>query len=98
MIAADKTFETAFERLVQDRRESDDDVASDVADILARVKARGDVALSEYTQRFDGHQLTEEGDWRIPLSDCRAAFDALEPALRDALVLAADRIRAYHQH
>ena len=97
MIAADQTFETAFERLVQDRRESDDDVASDVADILARVKARGDAALSEYTQRFDGHQLTEEGDWQIPIGDCRAAFDALEPALRDALVLAADRIRAYHQ-
>jgi histidinol dehydrogenase len=94
---ADKGFDAAFRRIVEDRRESGSDVAADVADILARVKARGDDALAEYTQRFDDHQLTEEDDWRIAPADCRAAFDALEPALRDALVLAAERIRAYHQ-
>lgn len=97
LIASDKGFDKAFKRLVEDRRESDDDVASDVAEILARVKARGDAALSEYTHRFDDHQLTEEGDWRIDLADCRAAFEALDPALRDALTLAADRIRVFHQ-
>jgi histidinol dehydrogenase len=94
---SDKDFDKAFRRLVEDRRESDEDVASDVAAILARVKARGDAALSEYTQRFDDHQLTEEGDWRIDLADCRAAFETLDPTLRDALILAADRIRAFHQ-
>ena len=93
---ADKDFDKTFRRIVDDRRASDDDVSSDVADILARVKAKGDDALSEYTHRFDDHQLTEEGDWRIDLADCRAAFDGLEPTLRDALTFAADRIRAYH--
>ncbi|MGX7925356.1 histidinol dehydrogenase [Tsuneonella sp. HG094] len=96
LIASDPTFEKAFRRIVDYRRASDDDVASDVADILARVKAKGDDALSEYTHRFDDHQLTEEGDWRIDLTDCRAAFEGLEPGLRDALTFAADRIRAYH--
>ncbi len=93
----DKDFDRAFRRIVEDRRESGSDVASDVATIIARVKAKGDSALSEYTQRFDDHQLTEEGDWRITPDECRAAFEGLEPTLRDALVLAADRIRAYHR-
>jgi histidinol dehydrogenase len=93
----DKDFDAAFRRIVDDRRESGGEVASDVAAIIARVRARGDAALAEYTQRFDDHQLTDEGDWRIPAADCRAAFKALDPVLRDALVLAADRIRAFHQ-
>lgn len=97
MRAADPGFAAAFRRLVDDRRESGTDVAGDVASILARVKAQGDLAVGDYTQRFDDHQLTDDADWRIFPDECRAAFDALGPALRDALVLAADRIRAYHE-
>ena len=95
--AADAGFEKAFRRVVDDRREGGADVTGDVAAIIARVRAKGDEALSEYTQRFDDHQLTEDSDWRIATDDCRAAFETLEPGLRDALVFAADRIRAYHQ-
>jgi histidinol dehydrogenase len=94
---ADPGFAAAFRRIVEDRRTSDDGVAQGVTDILARVRARGDAALAEYTQRFDDHQLTHEGDWRIDLEECRIAFEGLEPTLRDALVLAADRIRAFHE-
>ena len=93
----DRGFDAAFRRIVEDRRESEGDVAADVAAIIARVRVKGDAALSEYTQRFDDHQLTEEGDWRITPAECRSAFEALEPGLRDALTLAADRIRAFHQ-
>lgn len=94
---SDREFEARFARLVDDRRESGEDVSRVVADILSEVRQRGDAALSDYTQRFDKHQLSEEGDWRIPLEDCQAAYAALEPKLRAALELAAERIRAYHQ-
>ncbi|MFC4254967.1 histidinol dehydrogenase [Altererythrobacter xixiisoli] len=90
-------FEAKFARLVNDRRESVSDVASTVADILARVRARGDEAVAEYTARFDKYTLADDGDWRITATQCRDAYDALEPALRDALELAAARIRAYHE-
>ena len=88
-------FEQAFARIVADRRESDSDVSRDVATILADVRARGDEAVAELTERFDGFALS--GDWRIAPEDCRAAYDALDAPLRDALDLAADRIRAYHK-
>ncbi|HWK42897.1 MAG TPA: histidinol dehydrogenase [Croceibacterium sp.] len=93
---SDADFERKFARLVGDRRESEDDVSRVVADILSAVRQRGDEALAEYTQRFDKHQLTEDGDWRISAGECAAAFAALEPKLRAALELAAERIRAYH--
>jgi histidinol dehydrogenase len=91
----DAGFAEAFATVVSDRRESDADVARDVAAILADVRARGDAALADYTARFDGHELGD--DWRIPAETCREAFDALDPALRAALELAAERIRAYHE-
>jgi histidinol dehydrogenase len=90
-------FEQAFARIVRNRRDSDADVGRDVANILNEVRERGDDALVQYTMRFDGHRLTEDADWRIPAEDIRAAYDALDPTLRDALQLAADRIRAYHE-
>ena len=91
----DAGFAEAFQRVVADRRESAVDVARDVADILAAVRERGDAALADYTARFDGHDLDQTG-WRIDAETCRAAFEALSPELRDALELAATRIRAYH--
>ncbi|MFM9934846.1 MAG: histidinol dehydrogenase [Novosphingobium sp.] len=94
--SSDVTFGAAFAAVVNDRRESDAGVASDVAAIIAEVRARGDEALAEYTARFDGHLLA--GDtWQISAEECRDAFDALAPDLRAALELAAQRIRAYHE-
>jgi len=88
-------FAAAFDVLVNDRRESAPDVSSDVAAIIARVKTEGDVALADYTARFDRFDLDASG-WSISKEECAAAYEALAPDLRDALNLAAERIRAYH--
>ncbi|HWU02606.1 MAG TPA: histidinol dehydrogenase [Novosphingobium sp.] len=93
---SDAGFAADFARIVADRRESDGDVAGAVSAILADVRARGDAALADYTERFDAHPLNGEADWRIDAQACRAAFDALDPALRRALETAAQRITAYH--
>ena len=90
-------FETAFGRIVRDRRESDVQVGRDVAAIINEVRERGDDALSDYTARFDSHGLSQDGDWQIDLEECHAAYEALDSDLRDALETAAGRIRAYHE-
>jgi histidinol dehydrogenase len=66
-----------------------------VAQTIKDVRAHGDVTLAEMTQRFDGFDLNTAG-WQIDAAQCKAAYDALEPVLRDALTLAAKRIEAYH--
>lgn len=90
-------FAQKFDRIVDARREADSNVAGQVADILNSVKLRGDAALVEYTQRFDGYSLAADADWQIPPEDCAHAYAELPVDLREALDLAAARIRAYHE-
>lgn len=93
---SDADFEKRFARIVNDRRESDKDVANTVQSIIAKVRAEGDDALRELTARFDGHDLARDG-WQIGADTCAQAFNALDPALRAALETAATRITAYHE-
>jgi histidinol dehydrogenase len=88
-------FEPAFARLLSMKREEAPDVDADVAAIIADVRARGDAAVIELTARFDRLDLTP-----ATLAFSEAEIDAeiarVPPGDRDALDLAAARIRAYH--
>lgn len=92
----DPGFAAAFEALVAARREPASDVAAGVTAILADVRTRGDAALAELTQKFDRIDLDALG-WTVSKAECKAALEGLEPDLRDALELAAARVRAYHE-
>jgi histidinol dehydrogenase len=93
--ASTPDFDLRFTALVDARRESDSDVSRDVAAILADVRANGDAALSDFTARFDRHDLDTSG-WQIDRSACKAALAGLNRELRTAIELAAERITAYH--
>jgi histidinol dehydrogenase len=94
--ASDPGFAAAFDALVNARRETDADVSRDVAVIIADVRARGDAAVAELTQRFDRCDLDACG-WSIPRGEWVAARAALPAELAGALELAAARIRAFHE-
>lgn len=64
--------------------------------ILADVRERGDAALLEHTARLEGRHL-RAGDLEIDAATRRAAAARVEPALRDALALAAANVRAFHE-
>jgi histidinol dehydrogenase len=93
--SADAGFADAFARFLADREETVGDVRDVVSDIIARVRAEGDVAVKDYTQRFDGVAL-QEG---IALSKVDIAAHAAKcaPEVRAALELAAARIRSFHE-
>lgn len=65
-----------------------------VRDILATVAERGDAAVREYTSRFDGVELDA---LVVADAELEAAMERIEPEVRAALELAADRIAAYHE-
>ncbi|NYD91535.1 histidinol dehydrogenase [Sphingomonas melonis] len=92
----DAGFADAFTALVEGRREASADVTRDVAAIIRAVRDDGEAAVEAFTRKLDRHDLAETG-WRIEPATCAAAYAALDPALRDALDLAAARIRAYHE-
>lgn len=91
------SFARDFARVVEARRDADSDVAGVVQDILRTVRSGKDDALVQYTQRFDGYSLIDDADWVITPERCKEAFDALQADQREALELAANRIRSYHE-
>src|SRR6202000_1683232 len=63
-------FESAFTALLDAKRDQDEDVAATVRAIVAEVRARGDAALVELTERFDKVKLTS---LRLSAEDIDAA-------------------------
>jgi histidinol dehydrogenase len=70
-----------------------DDVFPVVEAVLDAVSARGDAALREYTARFDGARLD---DLRVSDAEFEAARAGADPALLEALAVAAHNITAFH--
>ncbi|MEN8174971.1 MAG: histidinol dehydrogenase [Pseudomonadota bacterium] len=69
-----------------------------VDEIIARVRRDGDTAVLDYTARFDAWQPAGAAGLEIPATRLAEAWDAIDPARRDAMKTAADRIRAYAEH
>ncbi len=82
---------TAFESAL------DDEVERTVAAILADVRARGDAAVLEYTERFDGVKVARVAELELPRRELERARSGLERGQREALDQAAARIRKYHE-
>ena len=90
-------FESGLERLRHWSAEADEAIEARVAQILADVRARGDAAVLEYTERFDALTAPSMAALALTGDEMRAAYDAIPRAQRDALQAAAHRIRNYHE-
>jgi histidinol dehydrogenase len=72
------------------------EVEASVRTIMEEVRRRGDAALFEYTEKFDGLRL-EAATLRVSEAEIEAASRRLDPAVSEALALAADRIERFHR-
>jgi histidinol dehydrogenase len=90
-------FSAALEQLIAFESAQDPAIDAQVAAIIADVRTRGDAAVLEYTRRFDRLDAPSAAALEITAGAMRAAFDGLPAAQRDALKVAADRVRAYHE-
>ncbi|HEY0820239.1 MAG TPA: histidinol dehydrogenase [Rhizobacter sp.] len=90
-------FEAEFQRVLHWSAETDHAIEERVAAILADVQKRGDAAVLEYTQRFDGLAAESVTALEIPRAELEAALAAITPKQREALQAAAERVRDYHQ-
>ena len=94
----DPDFEPALERLLDWDQTTDPAVEAVVRDIIADIRRRGDAALLEYTTRFDRWTAAVPAGLECSLYDCQQALDTIDERQRDALQLAAARVRAYAEH
>ncbi|MFN2349099.1 MAG: histidinol dehydrogenase [Thioalkalivibrio sp.] len=92
---SDVDFRQRLDALLAWDSVSDEAVFNTVRDILADVRRRGDEAVMEYTRRFDRRELTKAADMEISLSRLQQALAAIPAGQREALELAAARIRRY---
>jgi histidinol dehydrogenase len=94
---SDADFETLFQKRLHWSADADAAIESRVAEILADVQQRGDAAVLEYTQRFDGLNAKDMQALMLTQAELKAAFDGLPLAQKDALQAAAMRVRTYHE-
>jgi histidinol dehydrogenase len=90
-------FDALLDELLVFEAAQDPAIDQVVAGIVADVKVRGDVALVEYTRRFDDLKVLDASDLEIGRDACERALAMLPEPRRAALVTAAERVRTYHE-
>jgi histidinol dehydrogenase len=93
--SSDSGFRRALERLVTREDSVDRRIEATVGAIIADVRERGDAALLELTARFDRWNPRNAGELEIPATRCTQALQSIGATEREALELAARRVRQY---
>ena len=89
-------FAASFRTFLGTKREAMADVEAAARSIIADVALRGDEALIELSRRFDGVDLDQAG-LKVRADEVEIAYAACDRKALDALMLARDRIEAYHR-
>jgi len=76
---------------------SDAQVQKTVSDIVFDIRTRGDAALIEYTNKFDRMNVSSMAQLELSQEQLQKALDELPAERREALLLAAGRVRSYHE-
>ncbi|MCF6212137.1 MAG: histidinol dehydrogenase [Gammaproteobacteria bacterium] len=94
---SDADFWPRLEKMLAWESVSDDAVNDIVKEIIQAIRERGDAALVEYTNRFDRMSVGGMAELEIASERLQAALDGLPAEQREALELAAERVRRYHE-
>ncbi|MFW1690201.1 histidinol dehydrogenase [Acinetobacter ursingii] len=93
----DQNFKQVFADLLAFETVNDPELLKTVDQIIADVRQYGDDHVLKLTQQFDRHPAHQFSDLELSQEQLKAAFEGLNTEIREALELAAKRIRAFHQ-
>jgi len=93
----DAGFDGQLQALLRPSAETDRAIEDRVTAILDDVRRRGDVAVLEYTRRYDGLEAVSMSALEIAPAELQAALDSIPAAQRRAIEDAARRIRDFHE-
>ena len=92
----EKDIAAELKRIVNRGETATEEVAAAVKEVVGRVRKEGDPAVIEYTEKFDKVKLTLK-DIKVSPDEIKASYDHVEPKKVEALKLAAQNIRAFHE-
>ena len=90
-------FQSELKALLAFETAQDPKIDQIVADICADVHKRGDAAVVEYTNRFDGTSAASMADLTLNQNDLQTAFERLPADIQTALKTSAARVESYHR-
>ena len=93
----DASFQAQFEELLGRGKMDIAHVSSIVGGIIDEIKSDKNAALKEHISKFDNWTPNADSDLKISTESMATAYENIDVKLRDALHLAYDRIKAYHQ-
>jgi len=91
-----KDIVSELKRIINRGETATEEVAIVVKEVVERVRKQGDPAVLEYTEKFDRVTLTLK-DLKVSPEEIRDAYTRVETKKVDALKLAAQNIRAFHE-
>jgi len=97
LYSGDDNFEASFSELLMRGKMDIDDVAGIVSELLKEIKSGGNSALKDQISRFDRWEPQSDDELVVSTESMKKAYDSIDSELRDALHLAYDRIKAYHE-
>lgn len=95
--ASDSQFSEDLATLTAWSAVADNDLDATVRDILHQVRTQGDSAVIDFTAKFDRFPAASMADLTIGREAIQQALVNIDPAIREALAQAAQRIDVFHQ-
>ena len=93
----DKNFKTQFSKLLGRGKMDIDSVSKIVRAIIDEIRADGNSAVKKHVQKFDKWIPKSDDELKISTNDMKIAYNKLDNELKNALKLAYDRIKTYHE-
>ena len=93
---ADSRFDEEFSQILARGVEFTPEIDKAVSEIISRIRCEGDQALLELTRKFDRSDAASLSDLQIDADELKSAASRIRPNLREAMTIAADRIRQFH--
>ncbi len=95
--SCDREFDGKFAELLERGKMDMEHVGSIVKNIIDEIKNDGDGAIFAHIEKFDRWSVASGDELKISANDMKKAYDNLDENLKNALHLAYDRIRTYHE-
>ena len=94
----EENFQSNLNKLLRNEQEINIDIHNTVSNIIKKIQEFGDKALLDFVDKYDGIKVDKIEQLKISQKQLKSAYTSLNNNEKQALELAASRIRSFHEH